>query len=195
MVTHSLGASKKKEQRDKHGFLIEILYLKTMSAIAEFRIIETNKLDELKEKSEVKIVKKGLFKKEVIDEFWTFLDSNSDKQKDFDLSGYIFGNLLIFLQENKEINILDSKHVSIANWISEKRSMSMIILTYSHKEAYLEKLSSINITIEELVEFNKEFSEDSDPEFAKTELEGVKAISENLKKLTDDSKVIILTVG
>lgn len=166
-----------------------------MSAIAEFRIIETNKLDELKDKSEVKIVKKGLFKKETIDEFWTFFDSNSERQKDFDRSGYVFGNLLIFLQENKEINILDSEYDSIANWISEKRGISTIIFTYSHRESYLEKLNTINITIEELIEFNKEFSEDSDPEFAKAELEGVKAISENLEKLTDDSKVIILTIG
>lgn len=166
-----------------------------MSAIAEFRIIETNKLDELKEKSEVKTVKKGLFKKETIDEFWTFLDSNSEKQSDFDWTGYVFGNLLVFLQENKEINILDSEHDSIANWISEKRGMATIIFTYSHKESYLEKLSSTNFTIEELIEFNKEFSEDSDPEFAKAGLEGVKAISQNLEKLTDNSKVIILTVG
>jgi ketopantoate hydroxymethyltransferase len=102
---------------------------------------------------------------------------------------------LIFLQENKEINILDSEHDTIANWISEKRGISTIIFTYSHKETFLEKLNSINITMEELIEFNKEISEDSDPEFAKAELEGVKAISENLEKLTDDSKVIILTVG
>jgi len=166
-----------------------------MSALAEFRIIETNRLNDLKDKAEVKIVKRGLFKKEKIDEFWTFLDSNSEKQKDFDWSGYVFGNLLIFLQENKEINILDSEHESIANWISEKRGISTIIFTYAHKESFLEKLNSINITTDELIEFNKEFSEDSDPEFAKAELEGVKAISENLEKLTDDSKVIILTVG
>ncbi|WP_289056063.1 hypothetical protein [Carboxylicivirga marina] len=165
-----------------------------MSALAEFRIIDTNKLNDLKEKAEIKTIKKGWFKKVKIDEFWSFFDSNSNKLKDFDWSGYVFGNLLIFLQENKMINILDSEHDSIANWISEKRGISTIILTKTHKESYLEKLNSINITIEELIEFNKEFSEDSDPEFAKAGLEGVKAISENLEILTDDSKVIILTV-
>ena len=68
-----------------------------MSAIADFRIIKTDKLDALKEASEV-IIKKGFFKKTVIDNYWSFIQENSKKLKDFELSGYIFGNLLIYLQ-------------------------------------------------------------------------------------------------
>jgi hypothetical protein len=44
-----------------------------MSALAEFRIIETNKLDELKEKSEVKTVNKGLLRKKRLTNFGLFL--------------------------------------------------------------------------------------------------------------------------
>lgn len=77
-----------------------------MSAIADFRIIQTDKLDGLKESAEI-IIKKGFFKKTVTDNYWSFLENNSSKLKDFERSGYLFTNLLLFLQENKEIDLLD----------------------------------------------------------------------------------------
>lgn len=51
-----------------------------MSALADFRLIETDKLDSLKEASEI-IIKKGFFKKTIIDDYWSFLDNNSKKTR------------------------------------------------------------------------------------------------------------------
>ena len=53
-----------------------------MSGIADFRIIETAKLESLKGVSEI-IVKKSFFKKTVIDGYWDFLENNSKKLEDF----------------------------------------------------------------------------------------------------------------
>lgn len=165
-----------------------------MSAIADFRIIQTDKLDVLKDSAEIK-VKKGFLKKTVTDNYWNFLESNSSKLKDFEWSGYIFGNLLIYLQENKQIDLLSSEFDSIANWISEKRSTSVMIFTLNHKKSYLDKLELENFNETELIAFNKEFSEDESPELAKSEMDGIKFIRESLMELKNDKEVVILNVG
>jgi hypothetical protein len=165
-----------------------------MSAIAIFRIIETEKLEDLKEAAEIKI-KKGFFSKTVTDNFEIFLESNSTKLSDFQWSGYIFGNLLFFLKEQKNIDLLSSEFDSICNWIAEKRKVSVMIFTYKHKVAFYEKLSSEKLTNEELLEFNKEFSEDEDSELAVAKKAGIDAIMKSLEELKDESKVVLLTGG
>jgi len=165
-----------------------------MSAIADFRIIKTDKLDSLKESAEIKI-KKGFFKKTVIDNYWNFLNENSSKLKNFEWSGYIFGSLLIYLQENKGIDLLTSEFDSITNWISEKRNASVMIFTINHKKSYFEKLELENFNEAELIEFNKEFSEDDSPELAKAEMDGIKAIQNSLSELKDENEVVLLTIG
>jgi hypothetical protein len=165
-----------------------------MSAVADFRLIETTKLNDLRDNAEVKIEKK-LFSKKVIDTYWDYLESNAKKLKDFDYSGYVFADLLIFLLEKKGIDLLKGKHDDIANAIYEKRQNSMIILTYDHKRSYLDKLNPDNFTLEELIAFNKEFSEDDDPELAKAEVAGIKTLKENLELLSGNSHVVLLTIG
>lgn len=164
-----------------------------MSAIADFRIIGTDKLELLKESAEIKI-KKGFFKKTVIDNYWNFLDENASKLKNFEWSGYIFGNLLIYLQENKEIDLLTSEFDSTANWISEKRNASVMIFTLNHKKSYLDKLELGNFNETELIAFNEEFSEDDSPELAKAEMDGIVAIQNSLSELKSENEVVILTV-
>lgn len=165
-----------------------------MSAIADFRIIGTSKLNDLRDNAELKFEKK-FFGKKVIDRYWDYLESNTKKLKDFDFSGYVFADLFIFLQEKKGIDLLTGKHEDIANAVSEKRQNSTIILTYDHRQSYLDKLNPDNFTLEELIAFNKEFSEDDDPELAKAEIAGVKALKENLELLNGEDDVVLLTVG
>jgi hypothetical protein len=165
-----------------------------MSAVADFRLIETSKLNDLRDNAEIKIEKK-LFSKKTIDNYWDFLNVNSKKLKDFDWSGYIFANLLIFLEEKKGIDLLKGKHDDIANAIVGKRQNSTFILTFEHKQKYLADLSPDKYTVEELIEFNKDFSEEDDPELAKAEIEGIRALRDNLNLLSDDNQVILLSVG
>lgn len=165
-----------------------------MSVIADFRLVQISKLNELLSNAEIKIEKK-LFSKKVIDNYWNYLDSNSKKLADFNESGYIFANLLIFLEARRGIDLLKGKYDDIANSIVEKRQNSTFIFTYEHTQAYASKLNPDHFTLNELIEFNKEFSEESDPQLAEAEIEGIKALRNHLELLTDDSQVILLSVG
>lgn len=164
-----------------------------MSAITNFRLIETSKLNELRENAAVKIEKK-FFSKKTIDNYWNYLNSNSEKLRDFKYSGYIFANLLIFLAENKEIDLLKSEYDDIASAIAERRQNSTIILTYRHREAYLHKLETNKFAMSELIAFNKDFSEDVDPELANAEMAGIEALRDSLDHLTSDNQVVLLSV-
>ena len=165
-----------------------------MSAIADFRILTTDKLEALKESAEIK-TKKRFFRKVEIDNYWNFLDQNATKLKEFEWSGYVFGNLLIYLQENRGIDLLTSEFESTASWISEKRKASVMMFTMNHKKAYFDKLKLENFKEAELIEFNKEFSEDDNPELALAEMDGIKAIQNALSALQNENEVVLLTVG
>lgn len=165
-----------------------------MSAVADFRLVETSRLNELSSKAEIKIEKK-FFSKKVTDDYWEFLYANSKKLKDFNWSGYVFADLLEFLVEKKGIDLLKGKYEDIANSISEKRENATFILTYEHRQKYLDQLKPGNFSLDELIAFNKEFSEEDDVELAKAEMEGIRFLRDNLSLLTDDSKVILLSVG
>jgi len=164
-----------------------------MSAIADFRIIETTKLDELLKASEIKVERK-LFSKKMINNYWEYLDSNSRVLINFQGSGYLFADLLIFLDEKKGINLLSSEYDAIADSITEHQQNSLIILTYLHKTKYFEDLSPDKFTPEELIAFNKEFSEQDDPDLATAEIDGIEALQKSLGSLTDESNVILLSV-
>jgi hypothetical protein len=164
-----------------------------MSAIADFRLIEISRLNELKEKAEIKVQRK-LFRKIIIDQYWDFLQAHSDRLKDFDWSGYVFADLLVFLAKKHGIQLDQGEYQSIAEEITSKREMGTLILTYDHKRKYMNELSPERFSLEELIAFNKEFSEDDDPELAKAELEGIKALRENLEAIEDDTRVVILSV-
>lgn len=165
-----------------------------MSAIADFRLIDTSNLKELQDNAEIKIEKK-LFSKKTIDTYWDYLNSKSKRLNDFGYSGYIFADLLIFLAENKGIDLLKSKYDDIANSIAERRQNSTIILTYDRRQKYLDKLTPDKFSTDELIAFNKDFSGNDDPELAKADIEGIGALRDCLNQLTGSDQVILLSVG
>jgi hypothetical protein len=127
-----------------------------MSAIADFRLIETSKLNELRDNSEIKVEKK-LFSEKTIDNYWDYLNSNSVKLNDFGYSGYVFADLLIFLAEYKGIDLLKSKYDDIADVIVERRQNTTIILTYDQRQAYLDELDANKFSTEELIALTRTF--------------------------------------
>ncbi len=165
-----------------------------MSAIADFRLIETSRLNELRDNAEVKIEKK-LFSSKKIDNYWNYLNSNSKKLSDFEYSGYIFADLFIFLAENKGIDLLKTQYDDIANSIAESRQNSTFFLTYDQRQAYLGKLDVNMFSTDELIAFNSDFSGNDDPELAKAEIEGIRSLRDSLAQLTGDNHVILLSVG
>jgi len=91
--------------------------------------------------------------------------------------------------------LLTSKYDDIANAIVERRQNTTIILTYDQRKAYLDKLNADKLTANELIAFNKDFSENDDTELAKAEIEGIKALRDSLDQLTGDNQVVLLSVG
>jgi hypothetical protein len=165
-----------------------------MSAIADFRLIETSKLNDLLAHAEVKI-EKGFLSQKTIDNYGNFLNNNSKKLKDFNSLGYVFADLLIFLSEEKGINLLKSKYDNIADELLNKRGCSTFILTFDHKQHHLDDLSPDKFDLNELIQFNKDFSEDDDPELAKAEMQGIKDLHDSLELLADDQSVVLLSIG
>lgn len=124
-----------------------------------------------------------------------FLTTILKKLEEFEWSGYVFASLLMFLKDQKEIDLFSSEFESLSDWISEKRSASVMIFTLKHKNAYLEKLRFENFNESELISFNKEFSEDESPELVIAEIDGIKAIYNSLKELKNENEVVVLTIG
>lgn len=165
-----------------------------MSGLADFRLIETSKLKDLRNAAEIKF-ERGFLSKMKIDGYPRFLEMNAKKLKDFKWSGFVFAHLLVFLKEKKGINLLDNEFTPDAMDIANKRQNSTIIFTYNQKQESIYKLIPDNFNLQELIDFNKEFSNEANPELAKVELEGVKSLKENLEFIIDDNVVILLSIG
>jgi len=165
-----------------------------MSAIADFRIIETSKLHELSDKAERKLEKK-FFRKRITDYYFDYLEKQSKKVMALGGSAYVFADLLIFLKERKGIDLLNGKFDNIANEISIKRENATIIFTYGHREKYLNKLIAEQISLDELVEFNKQFSGNNDQDLAREELSWIISLKVSLELLRDESKVVLFSIG
>lgn len=165
-----------------------------MSSIASFYLIETSKLNALKQNADI-IIKKTLFSKKIVDNYWNFLDKNAIHINDFDGSGYIYGNVLIFLEEQINDDFLKNEYDDIANYISTKREASLCIFTHKQKELFADILNNNTYSIIELQEFNEEFSEQGDEETAKSAIAAIQLLTENLIKINNDQQVLLLNIG
>lgn len=88
--------------------------------------------------------------------------------KDFNGSGYVFADLFIFLEEHKGIHLLKGEYENISNEISKKRGNATFLFSFEQKKAYWNGLDSQHFSLAELIEFNKCFSENDDPELGRT---------------------------
>ncbi|MBT1712009.1 hypothetical protein KK062_27450 [Fulvivirgaceae bacterium PWU5] len=165
-----------------------------MSSIATFRLLETAKLPALQANAEIKVQKTWLSKK-TIDTYHNWLQANSREVVDFHYSGHAFATLLPFLEEQKEINLWESERHDIADDVSQKRGDTTLILTYQHRQQYLDKLAPELVTQGELLAFNKEFAEEGDPALVEAEIAGIKALRDSLALLQDDTHVILLSIA
>jgi len=124
--------------------------------------------------------------RKTIDNYWNYLDLHATSLKDFGYSGHVFSNLLIYLMEERGIDLLSTRYDAVANSLGERRQNSTIILTFDQRQAFLEKLNADEFDQGELIAFNKDFSDDDDPELAKAEIEGIKFLQYSLGQLTGD---------
>ena len=165
-----------------------------MSAVASFYILDASKLDDLKLNAEI-IIKKGLFSRKVIDNYWNYLSSNSIKLKSLDDSGYIFANLLVYLQEEKDIDLLTNEYDKIAKELVDKRGNSHFLFSHKQKDNFLTKLEPNLFPLAEIQKFNQEFSGEGNKKTAELTLHGIELLRDNLSKIQNENQVLLLIVG
>lgn len=165
-----------------------------MSVIASFFIIKTSKLDDLLENATITITKK-FFTKKITDNYWNYLANNAVELRGIKGSGYLYGNLLTFLDEVKGINLLQNEYDGIVQTLIDRRNASHFLFTLGQKNLFLHKLQSTNYSLKELQEFNEDFSEEGDAETARLSLEALQTLHDHLAILQNDSEVLLLIVA
>ena len=161
-----------------------------MSAIAEFIIIDNSKVKELREAS---IIKKNWLGKRT-DNFPAFLEANAKKRQQFSGYGYHYATLLVFLEEEKGIDLMQSDVDGLSDFLVEKRGHSILVFSPEHLKQKVEKISPEKFKEQELLVFNKNFSEDDDPNAGKELLAAIRLLNDNLKALKDN-EILLLSVG
>jgi hypothetical protein len=165
-----------------------------MSAIASFYLIDTSKLEELRQNAGI-VVKKTLFSKKVTDNYWDFLANNATELNSLDGSGYVYANLFVLLQEQKNIDLTQNEFDEIAKELIDKRGSSHFIFTYKQKTDFICLLDVTNYSLAEIQSFNEDFSEEGDEETARLTLEAIKVLQDNLNKVQNDKQILLLIVG
>ena len=165
-----------------------------MSAIASFYLLDTSKLDELKLNAEI-LVKKSLFSKKVTDNYWGYLANNATELKSFNGSGYIYGNLLVYLQEEKNVDLIQNEYENVAKELIDKRGNSHFLFTNRQRISFINQLDPANYSLTEIQKFNHDFSEEGDVETARLTMEAIQLLRDNLSKVQNDNQVLLLIVG
>ena len=165
-----------------------------MSAIASFYLLDKSKLEELKQHAQL-VVKKTLFSRKVTDRYGDFLAANTTELKSFDGPGYIFGNLLVYLEQEKNIDITENEYDLDAQDLIDKRGSSHFFFTNIQRQTFINRLNPCEYSLQEIQQFNKDFSGDGNDETARLTLEAIEVLRDNLSKLQNDSQLLLLIVG
>lgn len=167
--------------------------LTTMSAIAEFRLIPVHRLNELMDAATMK-VEKSWFSTKVTDRYATFLQEASIAMDPFEYSGYVYAALLVFLKEQRKIDLFKNEYAAVSTELSARRKNTTLVLCARQFRDYAHELVPDQFTVGELMRFNEEFSEEDDPDLAAIQLEAIRILRSNLSKIPDDEHVAILTI-
>jgi hypothetical protein len=165
-----------------------------MSLLASFYLIDTSQLDGLRQSAQV-VTKKNLFIRKTVDNYPGFLAENAATLKSIAGSGHVFGNLLAFLEEERNMSLMQHEYDEVAKELINKRQTSHFLFTNKQKDNFLNQLSINNYSLDELQKFNKGFSEEGDEETAMLTLEALQILSENLSKIQNDNQVLLLIVA
>jgi hypothetical protein len=167
-----------------------------MSSVAAFHHIEVSKLAQLKEMAQIQpTIEKKLFSKKFIDPYSDFFYDNALEFADYNWSGYAITFLVEFLLDKKEVDLGNGAYHDLAKFLSDSRECLILIFSKADKDKFLPHLDRSKYTAEELMEFNAEFADIPDIEFANAQLDGIDALRYSLETLNDDNLVVIITVG
>ena len=168
-----------------------------MSIVASFYLIEKSKLSLLKANSHVE-VKKGLFTRKIIDNYYSFLKANSVELPSLDYNGYngsVFLNVLDYLQDKHEVKLIDKAFDEFSNEIGKNRSLDVYVLSYDFKEAMQDKLNPEFFAENDIQKFNNEIGDDDDLDTVIAFKKAIEVLYKNIAAIPNESYVLIFELG
>ena len=161
-----------------------------MSAIASFVMLPLAALDDLRQIA--KPTKKLLGKPK--DEYWVFLRQKGRVVAEYGWSGYVLGTVLCWLRDEHHVDLMDSPHNELANFLTKARGSSHSIFTNDHKLRFLKRLDPSRLSVETLRDYYNKFNGTNEPDAGTPMVDGVAAIRESLEAV-DDKSVVLLIIG
>ena len=152
-----------------------------MSQLAHLYLMDTAKLQGL-----------------VQSDFDTYLAENAREVYPTDAwkepNGYIFGTIIVYLM-SIGIDLSKSGFDDISDAVTKNTGSTTLILTVEHKHAINQEPQLHNISLEDSLKINLEFSGDETEEIARDFIYAIEKLRENLSLLEDESKVLLLVIG
>ena len=162
-----------------------------MSAIASFTVLPNAALRALRDAAVPR--KRGWFQRPQ-DTFHDYQREHGREIAVLQLSGYVLGTALAYLEERHQIDLMRSEHDELAHFLSKKRGASYFVLTSAHSAAYIHRLDPKGFSEDEVHAYFNEFYEDNQPDAGQWMLECVRVLRDSLRQLEPDS-VILLGIG
>lgn len=160
-----------------------------MSAIASFIKIPKTAIDGLRIAT---VPKKRLFGAPR-DVYHDYLRQHGQKAADYNWSGFLLATLLVYLQKQRQIDLMKSEFDELSTFLTKARGATHFIFTDAHKRSYLAKLDG-DFSERALCDFYNQFNGSAETEVGKPMLDGVRAFRDSLTQL-DDSSVIVFGIG
>lgn len=161
-----------------------------MSAIASFIKIPASALENLRR---VAVPEKRFFRAPK-NEFNEYVRAHGREVVQYGWSGYVLFTLLVYLRETHDLDLEKSEHSQLAEFLSQARGSTHIILTPAQKDLLVERLDPQFFAEEELRHYFNEFNAAVEDYTGRAMLDGIIAIRESLRQ-SDDNSVILLIVG
>jgi hypothetical protein len=127
------------------------------------------------------------------DPYWRYLDEHGREIVDFRWTGYVFGALLPYFEQQLGMDFR-SEYDELSLLLTETRGATHFFFTDAHRRTYLDVLSSHQFSKEALGAFFNQLYAVNDPESGDIMLEGIEAIKKALAQL-DESSVVLVSVG
>lgn len=161
-----------------------------MSAIAEFILIETSALPALRKAA----IPTKRFLRPPLDRYSEFLRKNGREVAHYEWSGLVLPTLYIYLQEERQVDLLTSEHDELATYVGNKRGFHSVILTASMRKNYSERLASLSFSEDALRDYFNEFNEVQELDSGRWMFDGIRCIRQALESV-DDGHVVIVSIG
>jgi hypothetical protein len=109
-------------------------------------------------------------------------------------SGRYFSAVLFYLQEEKNIELMDSDYEGLGELLFDATDETTFIFSQEHKIAHAESISPKNHSIRALSEFYKDYAGESDEKDGESMVLALTTVQESLLK-AEKNRLVLLLIG